>query len=288
MSFTTNKGIDIIARGTTDWDVPVNANSTLIDKAFGSVANITERNGTVTLTLADYQCMCLKTTESDFLATLTLVIPSGVAGQWVVINQSGETANNYQLRIKNAGDAEFLTIPRGEVRSVYSDGNTVFFADTREVIPVEVPAGAVSMFARNTAPSGWLKANGAAVSRTTYADLFDAIGTTFGAGNGSTTFNVPELRGEFLRSWADGRSVDTGRIFGSAQSDAIQNITGVFAVAAQTSGFTGAFETGTNTSRLGGDQAFTTTRVEFDASNVVRTATETRARNVALLACIKY
>lgn len=86
----------------------------------------------------------------------------------------------------------------------------------------KAPAGMVAHFARNTAPTGWLKANGAAVSRSTYATLFSAIGTTFGNGNGSTTFNLPDLRGEFLRGWDDGRAIDQGRTFGSVQSSAIE------------------------------------------------------------------
>ena len=56
-------------------------------------------------------------------------------------------------------------------------------------------AGVIQMFAGSTPPAGWLLCNGQAVSRTTYAELFAAIGTTWGAGNGSTTFNVPDLRG---------------------------------------------------------------------------------------------
>lgn len=86
-----------------------------------------------------------------------------------------------------------------------------------------VAPGATVAFARNTAPTGWLKANGAAVSRTTYAALFAAIGTTFGVGDGSTTFNVPDMRGEFSRGWDDGRNVDVGRAFGSAQESTIIN-----------------------------------------------------------------
>lgn len=85
-----------------------------------------------------------------------------------------------------------------------------------------MPAGAVLPFARTTAPTGWIKANGAAVSRTTYAALFTAIGTTFGAGDGSTTFNLPDLRGEFVRGWDDGRGVDAGRVFGSWQADELR------------------------------------------------------------------
>src|SRR6478736_3109040 len=76
----------------------------------------------------------------------------------------------------------------------------------------------VAYFASSTAPTGWLKANGAAISRTTYAKLFAAIGSTYGAGDGSTTFNLPDLRGEFLRALDDGRGVDTSRALGSAQA----------------------------------------------------------------------
>jgi len=61
------------------------------------------------------------------------------------------------------------------------------------------PSGIIAPFAGTTAPSGWLACDGSAVSRTTYATLFAAIGTTWGAGNGTTTFNVPDLRGMFLR-----------------------------------------------------------------------------------------
>ena len=59
--------------------------------------------------------------------------------------------------------------------------------------------GEMRMYGGATAPSGWLLCNGANVSRTTYADLFTAIGTTFGAGDGSTTFTLPDLRGIFPR-----------------------------------------------------------------------------------------
>ena len=80
-----------------------------------------------------------------------------------------------------------------------------------------IPAGTVIHFAANTAPTGFLKANGAAVSRSTYALLFTAIGTTFGSGDGSTTFNLPDMRGYFTRNWADDGSIDSGRSFGSTQ-----------------------------------------------------------------------
>lgn len=77
--------------------------------------------------------------------------------------------------------------------------------------------GDIKYTARSTAPTGWLKANGDAVSRTTYAALFAAIGTTYGEGDGSTTFNLPDLRGEFIRGLDDGRGADPGRSIGSSQ-----------------------------------------------------------------------
>lgn len=78
--------------------------------------------------------------------------------------------------------------------------------------------GQIAAFAMSTPPSGWLKANGAAISRTAYPRLFARIGVTFGAGDGATTFNLPDARGEFLRGWDDGRAVDSGRAFGSFQA----------------------------------------------------------------------
>lgn len=81
--------------------------------------------------------------------------------------------------------------------------------------------GVIFAYGGATAPPFALKCNGAAVSRTTYASLFSAIGTTWGSGDGSTTFNVPDLRGEFLRGFDDGRGVDAGRGLGTVQNDQV-------------------------------------------------------------------
>lgn len=85
---------------------------------------------------------------------------------------------------------------------------------------ITLPPGLISLFPGDTIPVGWLVCNGAAVSRTTYAALFAAIGTKYGAGDGSTTFNVPEVRGEFPRFADLGRGVDGGRVNGSWQDQA--------------------------------------------------------------------
>ena len=163
------------------------------------------------------------------------------------------------------------------------------------------PAGSVIYYAGNTSPTGYLKANGAAISRTTYADLFSAIGTTFGAGDGSTTFLVPDLRGEFLRGWDDSRGVDSGRAFGSAQLDQMQKLTGSLTVSNANNrggfrGSSGAFSTGSFTDRnfADGSTINASTSGTFDSADSPNarvsstTSGETRSRNIALLACIKY
>lgn len=77
--------------------------------------------------------------------------------------------------------------------------------------------GMVAAFDMDTAPPGWLKRNGADVSRTAYAKLFAKIGTRHGAGDGSTTFNVGDSRGVFIRGLDEGRGIDPGRLLGSHQ-----------------------------------------------------------------------
>lgn len=138
--------------------------------------------------------------------------------------------------------------------------------------PANQPAGKIEHFAMSTAPNGWLKANGAAVSRTAYAALFAAIGTTYGAGDGATTFALPDLRGEFVRGFDDGRGVDGGRGMGSAQSEALN-----FDLVNTSYGFLSA-------------GSYTNLSVIKKGSVIADTSfgTENRPRNVAMLACIKY
>jgi len=75
-----------------------------------------------------------------------------------------------------------------------------------------IPAGTVNDYAGGTAPSGWLICDGSAVSRTTYAGLFTAISTTYGVGDGSTTFNLPDLRGRVTVGKATGGHADVDNL----------------------------------------------------------------------------
>tara|TARA_Y100001963_G_scaffold160000_1_gene266918 strand:- start:440 stop:1345 length:906 start_codon:yes stop_codon:yes gene_type:complete len=86
-----------------------------------------------------------------------------------------------------------------------------------------VPSGSIVAYPVATPPSGWLICNGQAVSRSTYATLFAVIGTTYGAGDGSSTFAVPDCRGEFIRGLDQGRNVDPSRSIGSTQADLLES-----------------------------------------------------------------
>ena len=142
-----------------------------------------------------------------------------------------------------------------------------------------VPTGAIQAFAMQTIPSGWLACNGTAVSRTEYSRLFNLIGTTYGVGNGTTTFNLPDLRGEFIRGWDNGRGVDSGREFGSSQDDQFESHshgTSRIAVDDDDGGIDHWVMTETG-------QPSTSGTFSTDSAG----GTETRPRNVALMYCIK-
>ncbi|WP_165678771.1 phage tail protein [Metapseudomonas otitidis] len=127
-----------------------------------------------------------------------------------------------RARATTKDDVGLGNLPNAKSDNPSSDSSEILAttaALTSAMAQVVYPlTGMVATFARSTPPAGWLKANGAAVSRTTYAALFAAIGTTYGAGDGSTAFNLPDLRGEFIRGWDNGRGVDANRGFGTAQA----------------------------------------------------------------------
>jgi microcystin-dependent protein len=157
-----------------------------------------------------------------------------------------------------------------------TDEITISFPDQSENIGV--PTGMVMWYTLNTPPGGWLECDGSAVSRTTYSKLFGVIGTNYGSGNGSTTFNLPELRAQFIRGWDNGRGVDSGRSFGSTQGHAIQQHNHVTSLWLHFYG--GGSSSG----------SFRHSNVGDGSSNVTSSNTggaETRPRNTALLPCIK-
>ena len=133
-----------------------------------------------------------------------------------------DTSNSNFVALRapdNAASDITLTLPSSDGNAndvLQSDGsgNLSFTA-----LPQAVPTGSVHMMATTTAPSGYIECDGRAVNRTTEAALFAVIGTTWGAGDGSSTFNLPDLRGEFVRGWDNGKGTDSSRSFASSQTD---------------------------------------------------------------------
>lgn len=182
-------------------------------------------------------------------------------------------------------------------------------SETVGIAPVQFPSGTILDFSGPVAPQGWLICDGSAISRTDYAALFAVIGTIYGVGDGSTTFNLPDLRGEFRRgldnmgtpAGARGKDVDgTGRTVGQGQADAMQGHEHyLFA----NSGGSVALTAGSTAAKqylVSGDNAYNTvngsgtatigdssTPISDGTNGTPRTASETRPTNLAFPVIIK-
>lgn len=206
----------------------------------------------------------------------------------------------------NALGVPTVTLADGEVVTAKIADGAVTQSKLNSSVTL-VPTGAVLPFAMNSVPSGWLAANGAAVSRTAYAALFTAIGTTYGSGDGSTTFNLPDLRGYFVRGSGTNSDGTAAGTFGAKVEDAV--------IAHTHSGTTGNMSahathdhnmtvTGLGLGGGGGNpvqstNSFGTNSTSIQTANTEHQhtfttssqspagATETRPKNIALLYCIK-
>lgn len=185
-------------------------------------------------------------------------------------------------------------------RTLLAASNTAEAVAALGLTNIGVPVGTTIYVPSTTAPPGFIKKNGALLSRATYAALWEFAQTSgniaatdgvwngnvgqFSPGDGSTTFRIPDGRGEFTRGWDDWRGVDSGRALGSTQADdfkshnhglnmwgltTFDNTGGPSAVGADTGGSSTGVANGSNTITLAG-------------------GAETRPRNIAELVCIKY
>ena len=156
------------------------------------------------------------------------------------------------------------------------------------------PVGTVNYFARQFPPEGWLLCDGREVSRDVFADLYNMVGTSFGKGDGKTTFNLPDLRSEFIRGLDEGRGVDNDRVFGSGQQDAIKKHDHAvlsYPFRSNTSGYVlPAEQDGVNvySGKMPGESIKAGSKCTNEVATSLDGDKETRPRNVALLACIKY
>ncbi len=165
---------------------------------------------------------------------------------------------------------------------------------------VTTPAGTVNYFANSTAPNGYLECNGQAVSRAQYPELFVAIAVLYGIGDGSTTFNLPDLRGEFIRGMDNSRGVDPNRVIGSSQIGSIVGAD-VDGTSTENLGSVVTVNPAAGFSLIGLDNIFAPAdypNTGFANGNLATSVVTpvsrpdvfgvSRPRNVALLPCIKY
>jgi microcystin-dependent protein len=134
---------------------------------------------------------------------------------------------NLRARATTKEDVDLGNLPNAKSDDPATDSSEIL-ATTKALkvlrkIIEDSEVGRIGTFAMATPPPGWFRANGAAVSRTVYAALFAKIGTTYGAGDGVSTFNLPDPRGKFIRVFDDGRGIDVGRVLGSSQADEIRS-----------------------------------------------------------------
>lgn len=133
-----------------------------------------------------------KTNVLEVGSIAKIVMPSNQSSQMYIQSSKGGGGGGGDHRELTRVEYEALTPEQKNDGTVYfvTDGDPDYF-----IMSDSVPIGAIQAFGGETAPEGWLICDGSAVSRETYLDLFKVIGTTYGSGDGSTTFNLPDLRG---------------------------------------------------------------------------------------------
>lgn len=205
------------------------------------------------------------------------------------------TSNESETAIFSHNDFEFARITNVGVAKWLGNANTatkletsrtingVAFDGTKDIIVDSNPVGTIIAVAYTGVPEGYMHCNGAAVNRTTYVNLFNKIGTTYGAGDGSTTFNLPNTVARFLEG---------GIGAGTYYEAGLPNITGN--ISAFKSSISGAFVGSNNTNRYDGwndneDEYAVSTSFDASRSNSIYGASTTvQPPAMTVIYCIKY
>ena len=232
-----------------------------------------------------------------YVVALAPALPNHIEGLPIHFKADNSNTGASTLNINGLGAKSIVmpdgsalsagTIKAGQIVTVIYTGAAYMIVSRTSDSPI--PSGTIIQVTGNTAPSGFIKGNGALLSRSTYANLWawaqasgniaanDAAWTRgqYSPGDGATTFRIPDLRGDFIRNWDDGAGIDSGRTIGSWQADDFKSHNHYlqYTITVGPGGLTdigggGGNNSGYATLNTGG--------------------TETRPRNTAYLACIKY
>ena len=206
---TPNKNLALPTFASSLWNVPVNSNFSITDAAVSGVQPINlaaYAGGPIVLT-STFPIVSSPLTNLSYIPAILALsgalvqnvdiqVPSGITGIWLVANY---TSGAFTVTISSGGGGTSVVCPANVVFPVTSDGTNII------EVGVQSAAFTVGDYKESASPApqtGWQICYGQAISRTTYAALFAAIGTTYGAGDGSTTFNVPDCRGR-VKAGAD-------------------------------------------------------------------------------------
>ena len=198
------------------------------------------------------------------------------------ITSASSLISNKALELKEINSENSSCLVNGSL-SVTSNGSLLNCVDGKwnSAIKDSTPIGTVAMWTTTSLPSGWIEMNGQ--STAPYPKLRSVVGN-----------NVPDLRGQFVRAWDNGRGIDSGRGLNTNQGDAIRNITGNMYYIAETWNVSGSANGAFR--KMGGYWGRVTPSrtddsnsgaVSFDASRVVPTANENRPNNITLMYIIK-
>lgn len=231
-TYSTSLRLELIGNGeqAANWGNTTNTNlGTLIEQAIAGVQSIAMTDANYTLVsgngISDEARNAVVVMTGTLTATRNVVVPTAdkfyavrnatTGGQSIIVKTSAGTgvtlANGFtQLMYCDGTNVVLASVPinssNGNVAvsgTLDVTGNTTVGGDLSVTGTISqagasiLPAGIIWEYGGTTAPTGWLLCNGAAVSRTTYAALFAVLGTAYGVGDGSTTFNLPDRRGRF-------------------------------------------------------------------------------------------
>ncbi|MCV9940896.1 tail fiber protein [Boseaceae bacterium BT-24-1] len=205
-TFTPNRAYDLMGTGdrVNTWGPPLNANFSVIDSNISASLPVALSSSNVTLNATQAQNLVF-VLSGTLSANVSVLYPQ-VGGFFIVSNG---TTGSFSVTIKSAAVGSVgVVIAQGSRQIFYSSGTEIYRANTFN----ETPTGTIADFGGPNIPAGWLLCDGSAISRTTYAPLFTVIGTWWGGGNGTTTFNIPDLRGRVKAGRDDMGGSTAGRL----------------------------------------------------------------------------
>lgn len=275
----------VYARGTQNTIPKRNTDGTTIDVDItGDAKTLNSNDSSVakilnTIPVRDESGKIYADIEGDVTGNVSGNLTGNVSGN-VAGNVTGDLTGNADSATTLSAGNDRDTVDALQAPAFAPFGTTAGTVAEGNHTHISVPAGAFMWFCGSSAPEGYLVADGSEISRTIYSDLYAAIGVIYGSGNGSTTFNLPDMRAMFVRGIDSGRDVDTDRELGSFQECCIEshrhqvNMDNKDNKAANTGG-----------QRVGEDD---NAKYGINVWSTYTGEAETRPKNIAFLPCIKY